>query len=257
MSIWALSDLHLAFGAPEKTMEDFGPAWRNYAERIADHWTALVSKDDLVLVPGDISWAKHLDQALIDLKWIDALPGTKVILRGNHDYWWASSAKLAKVMPPSIRFIHNSIFLWKEIAIGGSRLWDTNEYSFERYIEFQENPRARAKSPEELSKEKEEEEKIFARELERLKLSLSQIPKDSKVRIAMTHYPPVGADLAPSRASRLLEEFEMQYCVFGHLHNVRKGALPFGEARGVKYIFASCDYLDFVPNKVLETVHRG
>jgi len=250
MSIWALSDLHLAFGVPEKSMEAFGPSWQKYAEKIEAHWKKTISQNDLVLIPGDISWAMRLEQALIDLQWIDKLPGTKVILRGNHDYWWSSSAKLSKIMPPSIHFIHNNTFIWKEIAIGGARLWDTPEYSFNQYIEFQENPRARAKTLEELSREKEEEERIFIRELERLKLSLSLLPKD-KQRIAMTHYPPIGADLAPSRASQILESFQVNYCVFGHLHNVRKGALPFGQARGVKYLFTSCDYLDFIPLKIL------
>lgn len=83
MSIWVLSDLHLAFSVPEKTMEDFGPAWHNYAEKIADNWKKLVSPNDLVLIPGDVCWAKHLEEALIDLKWIDALPGTKLLLRGQ------------------------------------------------------------------------------------------------------------------------------------------------------------------------------
>ncbi len=250
MSVWTLSDPHLAFGVPEKTMEAFGPAWHNYAEKIASHWKQLVSPHDLVLIPGDISWAMHLEQALVDLNWIDALPGTKVILRGNHDYWWSSSSKLAKVMPPSIHFIHNNVFIWNDIAIGGSRLWDTPEYNFSAYIEFQENARAKVKTPEELAKEKEEEERIFARELERLKLSLAQIPPNAKVKIAMTHYPPVGADLAPSRASEILEAFDIAICAFGHLHNVRKGSLPFGKARGVDYVFSSCDYLDFTPLKL-------
>ena len=250
MSIWALSDLHLAFGVPEKSMEAFGPSWQKYAEKIEAHWKKLILQDDLILIPGDISWAMRLEQAVIDLQWIDKLPGTKVILRGNHDYWWSSSAKLSKIMPPSIHFIHNNTFIWKEFAIGGARLWDTPEYSFNQYIEFQENPRARAKTLEELSREKEEEDRIFIRELERLKLSLSALPKDKK-KIAMTHYPPIGADLAPSRASQVLESFQINYCAFGHLHNVRKGALPFGEARGVKYLFTSCDYLDFIPLKIL------
>jgi len=210
----------------------------------------MIAPEDLVLIPGDISWAKHLDEALIDLQWIDALPGTKLILRGNHDYWWSSPSKLSKIMPPSIHFIQNNVFMWNEIAIGGSRLWDTPEYNFGSYIEFQENTRARVKTSEELKYEKEEEERIFVRELERLKLSLSQLPKDSKIKIAMTHYPPVGADLAPSRASQILESYHVDYCVFGHLHNVRPGSLPFGEARGVKYLFASCDYLDFKPLKI-------
>jgi predicted phosphohydrolase len=251
MSIWALSDLHLAFGAPEKTMEDFGPSWEKYAEKISANWKKMISAEDLVLIPGDISWAMRLEEALTDLKWIDALPGTKVILRGNHDYWWPSSSKLAKALPPSIHFIQNNAFLWKDVAIGGSRLWDTPEYSFNSFIEFKENPRARVKTQEERAKEKEEDERIFVRELERLKLSLSQLDKNAKLRIAMTHYPPIGADLASSRASQILEAFEIDVCVFGHLHNVRAGALKFGEARGVKYVFTSCDYLDFVPVKLM------
>jgi predicted phosphohydrolase len=251
MSIWALSDLHLAFGAPEKTMEAFGPSWKNYSEKIQSNWEKEVAATDLVLIPGDISWAMHLKQALIDLKWIDALPGTKVILRGNHDYWWGSSSKLSKAMPPSIHFIHNNTFVWNEIAIGGTRLWDTSEYAFDKYIEFQENPRARIKTLEQLAHQKEGDEKIFDRELKRLELSLSQLPKDNKIRIAMTHYPPIGADLLPSRASQILEFYQTNHCVFGHLHNVRKGSLPFGEARNIKYHFTSCDYLDFIPIKIL------
>ncbi|MBI2811771.1 MAG: metallophosphoesterase [Candidatus Melainabacteria bacterium] len=251
MSIWVLSDIHLAFGAPQKTMEAFGASWENYAEKIAANWKKMISPDDLVLIPGDISWAMRLEEALIDLKWIDALPGTKIILRGNHDYWWPSSSKLAKALPPSIQFIQNNAITWKGVAIGGSRLWDTKEYTFNPYIEFKENPRARIKTPEERANEKEEDERIFVRELERLKLSLSQMDKNAKLKIAMTHYPPIGADLAPSRVSAILEEFKIDICVFGHLHNVRPQALKFKEARGVKYVFASCDYLDFVPIKLV------
>lgn len=252
MTIWALSDPHLAFGVPEKTMEAFGPAWKHYAENIAARWKEKVADEDLVLIPGDISWAKTTEEALVDLKWIDALPGTKVILRGNHDYWWPSNAKLTQLLPPSILFIHNTALVWNGVAIGGSRLWDTSEYSFNTYIQFEPNPRARVKTAEELSRQKEEDEKIFSRELERLKLSLSQLNKDAKLRIALTHYPPIGPNLDPSLASGILEEFKIDICVFGHLHNVKKGTLPFGKARGVQYQFASCDYLDFSPIKILE-----
>ncbi len=251
MSVWALSDLHLAFGVPGKTMEAFGPVWENYAQKIESHWKRLISSEDLILIPGDISWAMRLEDALIDLRWIDALPGTKVILKGNHDYWWGSLGKLQKIMPPSIHCIQNNVFNWKEITIGGSRLWDTPEFSFNAYINFRENPRARQKTPEELASAQEEEEKIFIRELERLELSLKQLDPHAKIRIALTHYPPVGADLAPSRASAILEKHQIQYCVFGHLHSVKPDSLPFGAARGVNYVFSSCDYLDFVPLKLL------
>ncbi|HSX04497.1 MAG TPA: metallophosphoesterase [Rhabdochlamydiaceae bacterium] len=248
MTIWALSDPHLSFGAPGKSMEAFG--WKNYQERIKSAWEKEVSPDDLVLLPGDISWAMKLQDALIDLMWIDALPGTKLLLKGNHDYWWPTSQKLSSALPPSIKFVYNNAFKWKDVAIGGSRLWDTDEYHFDAFVEYAFNPMA-TKEPIDVEKSMEEDRKIFDRELERLKLSLSQMDPKAKFRIAMTHYPPIGADLRPSRASKILEDAGIEICVFGHLHNVRKGELPFGEARGVRYIFASCDYIDFNPVKIL------
>lgn len=252
MTIWVLSDPHLAFGVPSKTMESFGPTWERYAEKMAHHWREKVALEDLVLIPGDISWALHLADALVDLRWIDALPGKKLILKGNHDHWWGSLSKLQAVLPASIYAIQNNSFTFvnregEKIAIGGSRLWDTPEYSFAQYIEFRENPLARHKTDEESAQEEENGEKIFNRELERLRLSLQQLDPMATRRIAMTHYPPVGADLAPSRASAILEAFKIDICVFGHLHNVRPGSLPFGKARGVHYIFASCDYTNFTP----------
>ena len=228
-------------------MEAFGPLWAGYTEKIEKHWRELISPDDLVLVPGDISWAMRLDDALVDLRWIDALPGTKVLIKGNHDYWWSSKTKLMKVMPPSIHVIQNDVFNWKDVTIGGSRLWDSDEYRFNHLVHFQENPSATKEVP-----SKEEDRKIFDRELERLKLSLKQLNPSSTLRIALTHYPPIGTDLAPSRASAILEENGIQICVFGHLHSLKKTSAPlFGEIRGVRYILSSCDYLDFIPLKVL------
>ncbi|HEY5259690.1 MAG TPA: metallophosphoesterase, partial [Rhabdochlamydiaceae bacterium] len=184
MTIWAISDPHLFFSTPDKNMNIFGPAWEGYTDRMEQHWKALIKNEDLVLIPGDISWAMHLEDALTDLRWIDSLPGTKVILRGNHDYWWSSNQKMAKVMPPTIHFIHNNAFLWKDVAIGGSRLWDSrSEYTFDEYVHFQANPKEKKKD------ENIDSEKIFLRELDRLKLSLSQMSASAKVRIALTHYP--------------------------------------------------------------------
>jgi predicted phosphohydrolase len=154
---------------------------------------------------------------------------------------------MQKVMPPSIHLIHNTVFNWDGVTIGGTRLWDTPEYGFGAYIEFKENPREGKKE----AVSAEETEKIFLRELERLKLSLQQLDPQAKVRIALTHYPPISADLAPSRASKILESFKIDYCVFGHLHNLKKGQPLFGEKNGVRYMFAACDYLDFTPVRVL------
>ncbi|MDN3505649.1 MAG: metallophosphoesterase [Simkaniaceae bacterium] len=246
MTVWVLADLHLAFGNPKKSMEVFGPVWKDYPKRIQENWERVVGPDDLVLIPGDISWAMKPEEALKDLDFIDQLPGEKLIIRGNHDYWWPSASKLKGLLPPSIHFVQNNAFDWKDCSFGGARLWDTHEYSFADVIEFVENPREKKKNVEE------DGEKIFVRDLERLKLSLECLNPKAKHRIALTHYPPIGGDLKPSRASAILEDYKIDVCVFGHLHNVRENSLNFGEVRGVKYIFASADYLGFTPIKVLD-----
>lgn len=245
MRIWTIGDLHLSFGVQNKSMEIFGPHWASHAEKIGANWKSTIHKEDLVLIPGDLSWALKLDEVVPDLQWVDDLPGTKVMIKGNHDYWWGSLNKIAAVLPPSIHLIQNNAFHWKEATIGGARLWDTPEYSFSEWIEFRENPKA--KEREELVQE-ELEQKIFERELQRLKMSLDLLNPEAKLRIAMTHYPPVGADLKPSRAGQILEQHKIDVCVFGHLHNLKADLPPlFGEARGVRYVLASCDYIHFMP----------
>ncbi|MBI2742802.1 MAG: metallophosphoesterase [Chlamydiales bacterium] len=251
MAVYALSDPHLSFGVPQKSMEVFGPLWKEYAERIEENWRATIRAEDLVLIPGDISWAIYLEDALVDLKWIDKLPGTKLLLRGNHDYWWSSPKKMREVMPSSIHFIQNDVFNWNGISIGGARLWDTEEFSFGPYIDFQENPQAKKRTAEELASKKEEDARLFERELQRLELSLKNLDPHAKTRIALTHYPPISADLKPSRASAILEKYKVEICVFGHLHNLKKGVQMFGEAGGIRYLLTSCDYLDFFPLRVL------
>lgn len=248
MTIWALSDPHLSFGTKDKSMEVFGPDWLHHAEKIEAGWLSKVEPHDLVLVPGDISWAMRLDEAKKDLEWLDALPGKKLIVKGNHDFWWASAAKMQAVMPPSIFYLQNSVFNWNDVTIGGARLWDTPEYSFARFIQFTPNPKEK-KAPMAVP---EEDEKIFTRELMRLELSLKQLDPKAKHKMAITHYPPIGADLEPSRASAILESYGISNCVFGHLHSLKKEFLPlFGAARGVNYVLASCDAIDFTPIKIL------
>ena len=190
MPVWAIADLHLSFGVPDKGMEVFGKHWQQHANKIEKHWRSMIAPDDLVLIPGDISWAMRLEDAIPDLQWLHALPGVKVILKGNHDYWWGSLSKVVACLPPSIHLIQNSVFNWKGVSIGGARLWDTPEYSFREWIEFQENPKARKNDPEVLVQE-EFSEKIFNRELERLKRSLEQLDPSARLRLAMTHYPPI------------------------------------------------------------------
>ncbi|MGE5196208.1 MAG: metallophosphoesterase [Anaerolineae bacterium] len=256
MTVWALSDPHLSFGTPNKNMDVFGSLWESYTEKIKRHWEEFIKPDDLVLIPGDISWAMRLEEALIDLMWIDRLPGIKLILKGNHDFWWSSAAKLNKVLPSSIHFLQNNAFDWNNLTFGGARLWDSDEYCFDAFIHFQENPQKKVLRFEENGSQRAEQQaaernKIFERELQRLELSLKAMSPTAKMKIALTHYPPIGADLKPSKASKILEEHHVDICVFGHLHSLKKTESLFGEARGVRYILTSCDYLDFKPIRVV------
>jgi uncharacterized protein len=247
MAVWSLADLHLALNVPDKKMDFFGEPWIDYTDKIKKNWLAHIHPNDLVLLPGDISWGMKLEDAKVDLDWIHSLPGTKVMVRGNHDYWWTSLSKVEKILPPSIHLIQNNVFNWKEYTIGGTRLWD-GDYSFNSYIDFKENPRAKKLS--DVIDDPAETQRIYQREVTRLELSLKNLNRDAKVRLAMTHYPPIGADLAETEASRMLEKYKVNVCVFGHLHNVKKNSLPFGEKNGVRYILTACDYLDFIPQLI-------
>lgn len=249
MKVWAIADLHLSFGVENKKMDCFGEGWVQHDQKVAKNWKSKISSDDLVLIPGDISWALKLKDAVPDLEWVDALPGTKVLLRGNHDYWWSSKKKMRSIMPPSIHFVHNDVLDWKSISIGGARLWDSDAYHFHDCIEWKDSGGSNLT---EVDRDEEVRKKIFQRELGRLELSLKELNRKADVRIAMTHYPPLGADLQDSVASQLLEKYGVHLCVFGHLHSVRKDLRLFGEKNGIHYHLTSCDYLDFDPILLLE-----
>lgn len=241
MRIWAIADLHLSFGVANKKMDVFGPHWANHAEQVARHWKELIAPEDLVLLAGDFSWAMTIQEVLPDLAWLEALPGIKVMIKGNHDFWWGSLKKVVTALPPSIHVIQNNAFLWKDIAVGGTRLWDTPEYSFGSHIEVQGGKDLEKAIQQDLT------DNIFNRELERLKLSLKALDSRAKLRLAMTHYPPIGPKMEPSRTAQILEEHRIDVCVFGHLHNVRKGSGLFGERNGVRYVLTACDFLEFKP----------
>ncbi|MGM0439991.1 MAG: metallophosphoesterase [Chlamydiota bacterium] len=245
MTIWAISDLHLSFGTPHKDMAVFGNHWNEHHKKIKSSWKRHVSNEDLVLIPGDISWAMRLEGAQPDFAWLDNLPGTKLILRGNHDYWWSSPTKVRKALPPSLHIIHNDAFDWEDVTVGGARLWDSNEYSFEDYIDIREGTTL----PEQASPE--HQNKIFQREILRLEQSLKALNPKAKTRIVMTHYPPIGADLHSSIASKLLEKYHIDICLFGHLHSLKKEMPMFGKRQGIEYKLVSCDYLNFTLQRVL------
>lgn len=249
MAIWAIADLHLSFGVPNKKMDVFGLQWEKHAEKIEKSWRASVGEDDLVLIPGDISWAMHLEEVVPDLEWIDRLPGTKALIKGNHDYWWSSLSKIKKILPPSCHLIQNNSWNWGEISIGGTRLWDVPKLSFNQVIDFK--PSTSFKPLTEMD-ESDESEKIYQRELGRLEMSLQSMNPMAKKRIVMTHYPPIGVDLQETEATKLLEKYRVDICVFGHLHNVKPGLKLFGKHHGIDYYLTACDYLNnFTPLRIL------
>jgi predicted phosphohydrolase len=245
MSIWAIGDLHLSFGCPNKEMDVFGPEWKQHHEKIQASWDSTVSESDLVLIPGDISWGMKPDQARPDLEWIAKRPGTKVMIRGNHDYWWGTASQVRKLLPPSIYIISSDAFYWNGVAVAGARLWDSKEYSFDQYIAYQQKSEKEKPQKEKPANSHEEDEKIFCRELLRLNASIEAMNPNAHLKIVMTHYPPIGADLKSSTVSEMLEQAGVHHCVFGHLHSLRPGQKLFGTKAGVQYHLTSCDWLGF------------
>lgn len=228
MSIYGISDLHLDFSG-EKPMDIFGVNWIDHEVKIFENWKQIVNEEDLVLVPGDVSWAMKLDDAYIDLLKIDQLPGIKVITKGNHDYWWGTKSKLKALKFNTIYFLQNDYFLYKNIGICGTRGWiskDNDEFG-------------------------EKDEKIFNRELNRLKLSLESIKEDVKEIIVMLHYPPFNIDGSPNEFVEIMKEYKVSTCLYGHLHGEGHKFAVEGDIDGIKFHCVSCDFIDFRPKRLL------
>ncbi len=234
-------------------MDRFGEEWVRHPDKIQSNWEKVVSPKDIVAVTGDISWSKKFDSALEDLRWLGALPGRKIILRGNHDIWWPSPSLLEKELPTGMHFVQNNHVRIGPFLFFGSRLWDTEEYSVFDLIEW--DPKKGPIPGVKHSSDLEEQERIYERELLRLKLSVDSIPAGfAGVRIGLAHYPPLSHTLQPSRASKLFAQGGAQHVLFGHLHSVKKEfqGRAFGELEGVNYHLASCDYLDYAPKLICE-----
>ncbi|MBK8980057.1 MAG: metallophosphoesterase [Planctomycetes bacterium] len=229
MRIFAISDLHLSYGV-DKPMDVFGPQWVGHGERIREAWDAMVSDDDWVLVGGDTSWGLNLREAQPDLDWLGARPGRKVLIKGNHCTWWVGMARLRQVLHESIVPLHcNAVKLDDGTVVVGTRLWDPPDASWAE-------PGA---------------QKIFTRELERLKLSIAEGHKLRGERLlALIHYPPRYSDGRATEAVPLLEAAGVRVCVYGHLHG-ESHALGFqGDAGGIRYLLTACDAIDFRPIEV-------
>lgn len=232
MSIYAISDLHLALSI-DKPMDVFGNGWKNYMSRLKENWTATVQPEDAVIIPGDISWATYLEQAYEDFKFIEELPGKKIISKGNHDYWWTTLSKLERFLSgngfSTISFMHNNSFKLENWILCGTRGWKCpGDDGFSG-----------------------EDRKIYKRELQRLELSLKSAEAQGSDIIAALHYPPFNSKKEPSEFVELLDKYGVKTCVYGHLHGEGfKNAFE-GEYLGVNFRFVSADYLQFVPYKLI------
>lgn len=228
MKIFALGDLHLS-QSTDKPMDVFGAAWDNHLERIRDAWQGSVGAGDVVLVPGDISWAMRLEEAAADLDVLGALNGCKLILRGNHDYWWSSIGKVRAALPRSVHALQNDAFSVGGVCFAGTRGWVC---------------------PGSAGFSEQEDRRIYDRELLRLELSLKQT--DGGVIIGMLHYPPFNEHRAQSGFTELFERYKVSRVVYGHLHDKAcKNAFE-GERGGIEYTLCSADHLQFAPKLIME-----
>lgn len=226
MGVYAISDIHLS-GANPKPMDIFGTNWQNHWDKIKSDWLKNVGCDDTVLIPGDISWALTLNEAMIDITEISKLPGRKVLSRGNHDYWWASLAKMKKAFPDNIEIVQNNAVDIGDWYVCGTRGWMLP--GDERFTD--------------------EDMKIYKRELVRLELSLS-CTSDIKPVIAMLHYPPFYDNGHLSEFINVLKKYNVKYCIFGHLHGDSLKRVTEGEYYGIRFMMVSCDYLDFKVRRI-------
>lgn len=229
MSLFALADLHLSL-ADNKPMDIFGNRWKGYVEKIETNWNRTVTENDTVVVPGDISWSISLEGARDDLMFLDSLNGKKIIMRGNHDYWWSSLAKIRELFDScginSVSMLQNNAFLCEGVAICGSRGWYSDPKNAPRDAEYK---------------------KIVAREVLRLRMSLEDSKKsDFSERTVFTHFPPVFGSYVCREIVDLLHEYDIKRCFFGHIHTNYE-IMPEEEYEGIVFTIVSSDYLNFTP----------
>lgn len=233
MKVFALADPHLGFSV-DKPMDIFGSRWENHPDTIRQRWLETVHENDLVLMPGDLSWGMDFSEAALDLAFIDALPGKKYICRGNHDYWWSSRKKVSDFTGGSITVLQRTAVKCPGFVLGASKGWSTPLW--EGY-----KPAS--------------DEKYYRRELERMHIALKKAAAlagpDERI-IYMMHFPPV-VEGRPSEFAECLADAGVKLCVYGHLH----GSWPTGvniDYRGVRFRLASADYLNFKPLDLTEEV---
>lgn len=233
ISIFAIGDLHLS-GAKDKPMDIFGAHWKNHWERIRMDWEGqVISDQDIILIPGDISWAMKLTDAEIDIDSIGSLPGRKIMIKGNHDYWWSSISKVRSALPPSMYALQNDSLNLSGFTFCGTRGWN--------------NPGAKDFT--------QQDARVYNRELQRLKLSLDSAVKDNGAEgsnlIALLHYPPFDDKGQATEMVQILSQYKPAHVVYGHLHDEGTKYGFEGMYEDTEYHLVSCDYLNFRLKKII------
>lgn len=224
MKVFAISDLHLSVNN-DKPMDIFGPVWEGYLDKIFAEWNEKVGDDDIVLLAGDLSWAMKLEEVVPDLDLLAPLKGKKVIIKGNHDYWWKSISALRAILPFGFYAIQNDAIRFNGVVVCGTRGWKGVEKNVTLSADDQ---------------------KVFDREVIRLELTLQSAQKlmqEGDKLICMMHYPPVGFAKDDSPFSALLEKYGVSQVVYGHLHGYSNAEKRFVK-NGIEYFLTSCDEVD-------------
>lgn len=225
MSIFAISDLHLSFQT-KKPMDVFGELWKDHHEKIEVAWREKIQPEDVILIPGDLSWAMRLEEAIQDFYFLQALPGLKIIGRGNHDYYWHSHQKMLEFLPQGIIPIDRKVFdltPWTLVSTKGWVCPGSSAYTASQ------------------------DEKYYRLEVQRLEMVLKKAKESGREIIAMLHFPPMNEKYEDSLFTELLEQYGVRLCIFGHLHGqIFKNNYDFLRA-GVRYQLVSADYLHFEP----------
>ena len=238
MSVFVIADLHLATADSQKSMEVFGKRWKNYIQKMRDNWQRVVSDADTVIIPGDISWGLATSDALDDLLWLESLPGNKIVMKGNHDFWWSTASKLNKFFEENdiktIKLLNNNALEVENYIVAGSRGWftDRSMQNVEEDVDY---------------------DKIVNREAIRLRMSLNEAvalrgDTDREI-VVFLHFPPVWGEFVCSPIIDLLKEYNIKRCFFGHVHGVYSCPDAF-EFENVKFYMISADFLDFLPRIV-------
>ena len=226
MAIFGLSDLHLHINNPQKDMSIFGDIWKNHKDKIFRNWTNTVGKEDIVLISGDISWSLKYEDAAVDLAFIGDLPGKKIMVRGNHDFWWRRKAT------SKIQNDLENIFLLQGTSLMLDDIWFTGTRGWRLENGMPEDSR-----------------KIFDREINYLIRGLEAVPKDAGCKIVLLHYPPFNEDFKHNAFANILVDYKVDMVVYGHIHS---GEFMDGNINGVEYRYVAGDYLSFVPRLLLQ-----